>query len=209
MFTRVRHSSLSWTRLVHSTPSNHILLDPFYYHPPIYMYVCFLQASPSKIVTTTSSPSLVLYTPPNSTRRFEGVHWIRHRCINLAFFKQYWNETLKLLLRKKKHATFFCRVCARHVQWTPGIYNKTANVLSRGCESYPNVALFFRQAANYRLPRFSVLPHKYAIHVRQPRTLVMTDQSIAVVDATRCLVWRPCVSRGRGRVRSRTRIHSQ
>jgi hypothetical protein len=47
------------------------------------------------------------------------------------------------------------------------------------------------------------------IHVCQPRALVMTDRNIAVVDATRCLVWWPCVSRGRGRVWCNPRIYAQ
>lgn len=89
----------------------------------------------------------------------------------------------------KKHATFSCRVCAVHLHRTPGVTNKTSSVVSHGCASSPNVAFVFRQAANYRLPRFSVLPHNYMIHVCQPRALVMTAQSIAVADATRCLVW--------------------
>jgi len=37
----------------------------------------------------------------------------------------------------------------------------------------------------------------------------MTEQSIAVVDATRCLVWWPCASRGRGRPRCGARIYAQ
>ena len=43
--------------------------------------------------------------------------------------------------------------------------------------------------------------------VCQPWALVMTYQSIAVVDATQCLVWWPCVSRGRGRVHCRSCIY--
>jgi len=76
-----------------------------------------------------------------------------------------------------------------HMQLMPGTDNKTIKVLSHKCESSPVVVFVFRQGTSYHFPQFSVLCHKYVFHVCQPWALVMMEQSIAVIEATQCLVW--------------------
>jgi len=70
-----------------------------------------------------------------------------------------------------------------------GMDNKTAKGLSHGCELSPIVVFVFHQAANYHLPQFSVLCHKYVIHVCQPRALVMTYQSIVMFHVHGSGMW--------------------
>jgi hypothetical protein len=57
--------------------------------------------------------------------------------------------------------------------------NKIPKLLPDSCETSPIVVFVFRKAANYHLPRHSVLPPKCVIHVCQPRALVMTGKIIS------------------------------
>jgi hypothetical protein len=70
VYTRARHLSLSWARLIQSMPPIQSLKDPFLYYPPIYTWVFqavyFPQVSPLKPCMHISSPLHVPHVLPIS-----------------------------------------------------------------------------------------------------------------------------------------------
>ena len=68
-FTSARHLSLSWASLIQSTHPIPLPEDPFYYYPPIYVWVSFPQVSPPKSCIRLYSPH-TRYMPSPFHSRF-------------------------------------------------------------------------------------------------------------------------------------------